>query len=581
MTKVLGINSFFEHPSAVLLHDDQILYAVEDERFTGIKHGRKYSPFRTYLPVDAIYHALADTGTAVGELDEIAYSYSPRIHLASLWGCFTGQRFDGLRDELSAYAAAVNVRRLLRGGYELPLRYRSVMPPERLGRTGYREWGHHLSHAASAFFCSGWDRALVVVADGSGERACTSVYLGSGDRLTRIGGEDLPHSLGIFYSMVTRHLGFEPFSDEFKVMGLAAYGEPAFRSQFGQLVRLRADGSYRVDAPALRSLDPLLGAPRVPGGKLTQRHRDIARSAQERLEEALKHVVGHYAQATGERRVCLAGGTFLNCVANGQIARLPEVDEVFVQPAAHDAGTALGAASLSMIRLKGPHQLRFGSVALGSEHSDQEYAAACAAAGVPSRRLADDVLAEELAARLADGEIIAVFRGRMEFGPRALGMRSILADPRLPDMRDRLNRLKSREQFRPVAPIVSADAFDRYFDGVRNRYMLFTTQVRSEMRGHIPSAVHADSTARVQAVGEADDAWLHGLLQRFGHRTGTPVLINTSLNVRGKPIVESPADALACLFTTGLDALVLGNRIVERRAAAGAASSAASVSEAS
>jgi carbamoyltransferase len=564
MTTVLGINNYFEHPAVALVKDDEILFAAEDERFTGIKHGKKYTPFRTYLPVDAMYHALASTGTGLDEVDEIAYSYHRWTHLTSLWGCFTGHRMDSLRDELSAFGSLVNLRAAMRSGYEIPQRYRDVLSPSRLARIPYREWQHHLSHAASAFFCSGFSEALVVVADGAGERATTSVYLGRGSTLTRIGGVDLPHSLGIFYSRVTAHLGFEPFSDEFKVMGLAALGEPTYREQFRRLVELRPDGRFRIDQAALSSLDRLLGPARQAREEITDQHASIARSAQERLEEALEHLVSAGLGATGVHRLCLAGGIFLNCVANGRIARLAQVREVFVQPAAHDAGTALGAAILSSVKRSGESRVAFRTAMLGTEHEDAAIVAACRAAGVDCPRPGAAELVEEVAERLAAGQVGGVFRGRMEFGPRALGHRSVLADPRDPGMRDRLNRIKGRESFRPVAPIVAVEAFDTYFDGEKNPYMLFTTRVRSEARDIIPSAVHADGTARVQTMSHQDDPWLAQVLRAFDARTGVPVLINTSLNVRGKPIVESPADALACLFTTEMDFLVLGDRLIAR-----------------
>lgn len=564
MTAVLGINSYFEHPAVALVRDGEIIFAVEDERFTGIKHGRKYSPHRTYLPVDSMYRALADTGSAVSDLGEIAYSYHRWRHLGSLWGCFTGQRLDSLRDELTAFASLVNVRRAMRAGYEIPQRYRGVLDPHQLGRVPYREWPHHLSHAASAFFCSGFDEALVVVADGAGERAATSVYHGRGAHLRRIGGANLPHSLGIYYSVITRHLGFEPFADEFKVMGLSAYGEPRFRDECRRLLSLGPSGTYQVSTRLLGDLRELFGPARTPGADLEQRHRDIARSAQDRLEEALEHVVRHYVDRTGLTRICYAGGTFLNCVANGRLARLAGVREVFVQPASHDAGTALGAAILSAVRRGSQPRFAFPTAALGTAYDETQVTWACQAADVPFQRLPEAELAGVVADRLAAGEIGGIFRGRMEFGPRALGLRSILADPRDPEMRDRLNRLKGREGFRPVAPMVTAEAFAEYFDGHQDRFMLFSTEVRPGARTRIPAAVHADGTARVQTVRPLDDPWLHGLLVRFAELTGVPVLINTSLNVRGKPIVESPLEALSCLFTTGMDFLVLGGLLVAK-----------------
>lgn len=564
MTTTLGLNSYFEHPAVAVVRDGEVLFAAEDERFTGIKHGRKYSPYRTYVPVDAIHRALTETGLSLGDIDEVGYSYHRWAHLFSLWGCFTGHRMDAFSDEFSAFMSLVHVRTQMRRGYEIPGRYRSRVDPGRLGAIPYREWRHHLSHAASAFFCSGYPRALTFVADGAGERTTTSVYLCEGRQLRRIGGTDLPHSLGIAYSLVTRHLGFEAFEDEFKVMGLAGYGEPTFADECGRLVQLGSHGTFRVDQRLLRNLSDLFGPARAPDDALKQRHMNVARSIQDRLEAALIHMVRYHIAATGVRQICLAGGTFLNCVANGKVAAQTGADAIFVQPAAHDGGTALGAAALSSVRRGGDPQLSFASAALGTSYSSDQLAAVCDGAGLTYRCLPEPDLTRTVADRLSAGEIGGVFRGRMEFGPRALGNRSVLASPVRAEMKDRLNQLKGREAFRPVAPMVIAEAFDEYFDGVKNRYMLFTAHARDRALAEMPGAVHVDGTARVQTIWREHDPWIHGLLSEFAEHTRVPALINTSLNVRGKPIVESPHDALACLFTTGMDFLLLGDLLVDK-----------------
>lgn len=561
---ILGINSYFEHPSVAILRDGELLFAAEDERFTGIKHGRRYTPYSGYLPVDAIYRGLRATGLTIADIDEIGYSYHRWDHLKSLWGCISGRRFSSLGEELKAFETLAFLPRALRSGYEVPHRYRDLIDPAALSRIPFREWNHHLSHAASAFHCSGWDEALTIVSDGAGENACTSVYVGRGRELELVAEQVLPNSLGHFYSAVTQHLGFEPFADEFKVMGLAAYGEPRFAETFRRILRLEDGGLYSVDMAALRDLDSVLPPARVHGAPIEQLHMDIARSAQQRLEDALIHVVSHFARTTGQRRLCLAGGTFLNCVANGKIARLGLFDDIFVQPAASDAGTAVGAAALSALRRGGPAQLRVDSYGLGTAYSDDQIATTLQQAAIESVHLDDADMTERLVGRLVDDRIVAVFRGRMEFGPRALGMRSLLASPLHQDMTKRLNTVKGREGFRPVAPLVTAEAFDTYFDGQSDPYMLFTSIVREEYRDLIPSAVHADGTARVQTVHREADPFLHGVLSAFGESTGHPVLINTSFNVRGKPIVESPADALGCFYTSDVDSLALGGHLVTK-----------------
>lgn len=561
---ILGMNSFFEHPAVAVVRDGELAFAIEDERLTRIKHGKRYTPWRTYVPFDGIYAALCSLDLTARDIDEIAYSYAYRQHLAGLWGCLTGHRLSNLREELAAARSAAAVPALLASGFEMPRRYRDRMPPADLARIRYRVWDHHLSHAASAAFCSGFERSLVVVADGSGENGCTSVYQCSGRELTLLARTSLPHSLGLFYSFVTAHLGFEPFSDEYKVMGLAAYGEPRYAKEMSRLVMFRPNGGYRVDRTLVDGLDALLGPRRNAEDIIEQRHFDIARSLQSRLEEVLEHVVLHHLRKTGNTRLCVAGGVFLNCLANQRLARLGGLSDLFVQPAAHDAGTAIGAAALGWIRRGGAPQLRYESMFLGTSHESQAIEAALRQSATTWIRLDPSEVAARLVDRLADEKTVAVFRGRMEFGPRALGNRSILASPRSAATRARLNDLKEREQFRPLAPIVTAEAFDEFFDGKPNRYMMQTASVRQTVRDRIPAVTHADGTARVQVIDKCHDPVLHAILTEFSRRTGIPVLINTSLNVRGRPIDESPSDALASFYTSGLDCMLMGDFLIDR-----------------
>lgn len=561
---VVGINAYYEHPSVAILAGGKLQFAAEDERFTGIKHGRKYSPYRTYLPIDALYAGLRTCGITSAEIDEIAYSYNRWDHLKSLWGCFTGRRLSSFRDEITSFLGLVNTRRALISGYDIPQRYRDHLLPKPLERAVYREWNHHLCHAASAFHFSSWDEALVVVADGAGERVATSVFIGRGADLLETANIALPDSLGLLYTFVTRHLGFEPFSDEFKVMGLAAYGEPRYRDEFRQLLALMPEGRYRLDKAGLEDLASLLGPPNPWGHPPQDRHKDIASSLQERLEEAIEHVVRYHVRATGLRRVCVAGGTFMNCVANGKLAQLPEIDDLFVQPAAHDGGTALGAAALSWVRQGGNPRLELATTALGTNYSEEAIADLLARSRCSHERLDQQRLIKTIVTRLASDQVGGLFRGRMEYGSRALGMRSILASPLQSEMRNRINVLKGRESFRPVAPLVTDEAFDRFFEGIRNRYMAVTVKAKSKARKLAPAVVHVDGTSRAQVVRCHDDPFLHAVLTCFERLAGIPILINTSLNVRGKPIVEAPHDALACLFTTDMDFLVLGTFLIAK-----------------
>jgi len=562
--KVLGVNSYFEHPAVALVADGELVFAAEDERFTRVKHGRRYSPYGLYLPVEAMHAALSWAGMTTTDLDEIAYSYDRWTHLRNLWGCLTGRRLSSLRDELAGFASLTNLRPGFH--YAVPERYRDVVDPAEAAAKRLRAWPHHVSHAGSAFLCSEFEEALVIVADGAGEAASTSVFFGRGTRLAQIGRERIPNSLGLFYSFVTSHLGFEPFADEYKVMGLAAYGEPRFAGAFGELLAPRPQGSYALDVRRLQNPAPLLGPRRRVGEPIEQRHMDVARSAQQQLEQVLAHLVGHYARATGARRLCLAGGTFLNCVANGALARQGMFEEIFVQPAAHDAGTAIGAAALSAAAAGDATRVSCRSMALGTEYDDAAVAAVLADAGVGGERLEEDELISRTAAALAENNVCALFRGRMEFGPRALGRRSILANPADPEMQRRLNSVKGREQFRPVAPAVTSASFPQYFDGEPSSHMMFAARARERALTEIPAAIHVDGSARPQVVEPAGEPFLHALLESFAERSGFPVLINTSFNGKEEPIVESPKSALACFAVTGIDCLVIGSYFVQKEA---------------
>jgi carbamoyltransferase len=569
---ILGLNSFFENPSAALVVDGELVFAIEDERLTRVKHGRAYTPYAAYLPYDSIYAALKFAGLKASAIDEVAYSYNRYIHLgASVVGCTTGRRLKSLRQEISAFHSIKNVYRELVENHTLTTRYGNLWQRGDLRNAGYREWDHHLTHAASAFFCSGFDRGLVVVADGRGEDSCTSVYLGSGSKLNKIASINLPHSLGFLYSFFTQHLGFQPFEDEYKVMGLAAYGEPEFMPQMTRLVRLEPTGCYTLDAAAVRNLTDVFGPARRPGEELTQHHKNLARSLQTMLENALIHVISYHLKSTGERTLSVAGGVFLNCLANAKLARLPGVEAFFAQPASSDAGTAIGAAALTWIERGGAPQLRYSSMLLGTEWSDQAIERALKESSLPYRSVPRDLLAEQTAALLNDEYVVAFFQGRMEFGPRALGARSFLASPRSPYTRERLNIIKGREQFRPLAPLVLEAEYDTYFDGYPNRYMMLAVQARDAARERAPAIVHADGSSRAQVVRRQDDALLFDILTAFAARSGVPILINTSLNVRGKPIDESPVDALASAVCSGVDAVVIGSFIVDLRAALGTA----------
>ena len=563
---ILGINSFFEQPSVALLMDGQLVFAIEDERLTRVKHGRVYTPYSPYLPYDSIYAALKFANLKATDINKVAYSYSRSAHLkASITSALGRRRMKSLSQEIAAYRTVGNVQRELVENHTLSTRFSDRWQDGDFAGVDFREWKHHLTHAASAFFCSGFERALVVVADGRGEKSCTSIYLGNGSNLTKIDSIDLPHSLGFLYSHLTYHLGFQPFGDEYKVMGLSAYGRPAFMDQMAELVTLEPNGRYRTHVRGADHLTAVFGDPRAPKGKITQAHKDIAHSLQAMFEIAIQHVVAHHVKATGERRVCVAGGTFYNCVSNAKLARMEGVDESYLHPAAGEAGTAIGAAALSWIEAGGAPQIQLPSMLLGTEWSDDEIKAALQEARLPYRQVGAEALAEETAKLLHEECVVAFFQDRMEFGPRALGARSFLASARSTSTREKLNVIKGREQFRPLAPLVLDAYFDTYFDGVPNAFMMMAVKAREATRQNAPAVVHADGTSRVQVVKQTDNALLYEVLEAYARKSGVPILINTSLNVRGKPIDESPVDALASAVPSGVEALVIGSFIVDLR----------------
>jgi carbamoyltransferase len=576
----LGINAAFHDCSACLVKDGVVLAAAEEERFTRIKHGKRPVPFTVWqLPFHAIAFCLERAGIAMADVDHVAYAYDPWPLLADRGGT------DGIVLPLEPSAAAdsatasapwealalayiVNAPRQLAGGAPHHLRhlFGGLAP-----RAPYR-WhfvDHHRAHEASACLAAPFDEGALLVMDGRGERACTSYGVFRGGMHRRIKQVDYPHSLGLLYEEVTAHLGFLHSSDEYKVMALASYGNPRFLPRLRELVRYCGAGEYRVERAAW---DQVLGPPRRRGEALTQDHLDAASSLQAILEETVLRMTAWLHRETGAEALCMAGGVALNCVLNSRIRDQGLFRDVWVQPAAGDAGTALGAALEVDARERGgaaPPQLpqprwRMDSACLGPAFSELAIEDLLREARLAYRRV-DDIVGS-CAALLADGQVLGWFQGSMEFGPRALGARSILASPLDPLMQDRLNRIKDREDFRPVAPAVpEEDAADWFADGRASPFMLFVDRVRPDRAARIPAVRHVDGTARIQTVARRHDPLFHALLRAFGERTGVPVLINTSFNTRGAPIVCTPRDALESFCTTALDALAIGPFLLEKR----------------
>lgn len=556
---IIGINFFFEHTSVSVIQDNKLVFSTEEERYNGIKGGKRYSPYSIQIPYKSLYAALRFLNLSIKDVDVIALSYNKWSHLIGLlykrWSLY---------DDYYALRNLFHFRRILCSEYET-LQYMSDrLSIAELKKIPLMSFDHHLSHAASAYCYSGFDESLVFVADCCGERSCTSIYVGSNRGLKRIKSFLIPHSLGMLYSIVTKHLGFDTFQDEYKVMGLASYGKDTYRNAFNHIVTYDKQGNYKINTKNLFNLSSFLGPSRRKEEAINQRHKDIANTLQSILEEIMLNLLSYYQKKTGIRKLCMAGGIALNCVANGKIYDTELFDSIFVQPASSDAGTSMGAAALANFRLCRNIQIHFDNMYLGTEYSNENIENHIKKAKLKCRYFSNEDMAKLIAKRLSIGQIGGLFRGRMEAGPRALGNRSVIASPTDSDMLERINSIKGREMFRPIAPIVKEDKFDDYFEGLKNQYMLFTCKVKKEARNKIPSATHVDYTSRVQTVTKESNSFIYLLLDEFEDLTGIPVIINTSFNFRGKPIVENPSDAIGGFFSSGLDFLAIGNYFIEK-----------------
>jgi carbamoyltransferase len=547
--------------AAALIADGKIVAAVAEERFNRVKHSGAF-------PIGAIRYCLEEAGLDVEELDEIAhgFNYSPWRNILSM----NLESAELYREVFSREAVLKSVKR-----------YLPHYPLDRVTQVN-----HHLAHAASAYFTSGWDQCLVVVIDGMGEIDGATVYSASNGVLKRIHRVSANNSIGIFYSLVTLHLGFDFNSDEYKIMGLAPYGDPSrFRKLFSNAVLLKEDGSFSIPllqlnkAPAgqdnflatRRWLADNLVKERQPDEEIALIHEDVAAALQECLDKTLLHLCGHFARKTGLRYLAMAGGVALNCTANGKLLESGLFDEIYVQPAAGDDGSALGAALLRASMKGAINNKRMPVPLLGPAYSLEKVNAVLSDFGdrITIHRFKDITETAGKAAELiAAGRVIAWYRGRMEFGPRALGNRSILADPGRPEMRDRINAMvKMREAFRPFAPAVTIEEAPKWFKmrGTKELpFMIMTVDVREEYRGDLPAVTHVNGSARVQTVSKTDNPDFHCLLKAVGMATGREMVLNTSFNVKGQPIVNTPREALETYLGTGIDHLFIENLLITR-----------------
>ena len=555
----IGINySQMHDSSACIARDGEVLFAVAEERLSRVKHDARF-------PALAIRACLDFAGIRADEVDYVCQGW-PRPRAAYLHDlrCYaTG------RQPVNARALLNSTRQFLsmshqRGGEN---HFRRLFGPS---KAQFRFMDHHLAHAISAFAYSGFDDAAILVLDGRGATEATSVWRGRNGRLEHLWTIPWPNSLGLFYAQFTHFLGFTPYSDEWKVMGLAPYGEPG--------INLREfiapnDTPYRVatnlliapESDPFRGMEPRLGPPRLPESEIDARHKNLAFAVQDMCEQAMLTLARAAVAKTGCGNLCLAGGVALNSKANGKILSSGIVDRIFVQPAASDDGVCLGAVlgpTLDAGERLPVRKMRHAY--LGNECSDGEIEKALATYKIRATRVADP--AAVAAALLADGKILGWVQGRMEFGPRALGSRSILADPRDPEMNAKVNNaVKFREWWRPFAPSLLQEAAGEYLESATDSpFMVLTAQVRLEKRSIIPSVTHVDGSARPQTVERDVNPLYWRLISEFGHRTGVPVVMNTSFNLRGEPIVSSPTDAIRTFFSSGMDALVIGSFVVEK-----------------
>ncbi len=587
MTAILGISAFYHDSAAAVVVDGRIAAAAQEERFTRVKHDDGF-------PVHAIDYCLRASGLDAGGIDYVCFYDKPLLkfeRLLETYLAFAPAGFRSFRLAMPVWLAKkLHLRREIRRGLAGKYRRRVVFTE------------HHESHAASAFFPSPFEEAAILTLDGVGEWATASLGRGRGGRIELFGELRFPHSLGLLYSAFTYFCGFRVNSGEYKLMGLAPYGEPVYAARIlGRLVDLKDDGSFRLDLSYFRYCQGLVmtspkfdrlfgGPPLAPGTPPSRREMDLAASVQQVTEEIVLRAVRHLYARTGMRNLCLAGGVALNCVANGRILKEGPFERIWIQPAAGDAGGALGTALFTWHQLLGNARtpaagdLQRGSL-LGPAFSDDAIRALLDAAGARYRYCArwEDVCGRT-ADLIAAQKVVGWFQGRMEFGPRALGGRSILGDARSPLMQSVMNRkIKFRESFRPFAPVVLRDRAREFFDlepGQESPYMLLVAPVAERqrtapplaplegmeklkaVRSSIPAVTHVDCSARIQTVDPERHGRLFGLLEAFEAKTGCPVLINTSFNVRGEPIVCRPEEAYRCFMATGMDALVMGNCIL-------------------
>ncbi len=561
---ILGLSCYYHDAAACLLRDGEVIAAVEEERLSRRKHDASF-------PINAIEYCLYQGGITAHDLDYVVFHEKPYLKFERILYNHVAQFPHGLESFRSAMKSWFKEKLWIASDVRRRLKYR--------GKVLFGE--HHLSHAASSFFVSPFDEAAVLTLDGVGEWTTAATGVVRGTTLTLDQEVRFPDSLGLLYSAITAYLGFEVNEGEYKVMGMAAYGRPRYADQVRRLIRWSPDGAFRLDLRyfafqrALRSytdaLVDLFGPPRPPDSDagFGDRYADIAASVQQVTEEIMVAAATALRRRTGLRNLCMAGGVALNVLANARVLQEAGFDDLYIQPAAGDAGACIGAAAYLYHHVLGrPRTFQMRHAYTGPCFGDDDIRAFLDEHGI-AYELHDRVaLVEAVADALAAGQVVGWFQGRMEFGPRALGSRSILASALHPEMKDILNaKIKHREPFRPFAPVCPLEDAPVYFETSHpSPFMLLVARVRPEHRATIPAVTHADGTARLQTVTDEENGIYYDLVKAFGQRTGVPVLVNTSFNVRGEPIVCTPREAYNCFAHTDIDLLVLGNALVRRDA---------------
>ena len=580
MAVILGISSYLCDSAAALLVQGKLTSVVEEERFERVKHTKSF-------PVGAIRYCLDEQGLSLSDVDYFAIHFDPRLSIVGripFMLRFFPQSLLHLRSKQGQ--AVLNMLRLRHEVAE-----RMGVSERSLKHCKFVYVNHHLSHACSTFLTSPFDEAAIMTLDGGGEIATSAFHRGIGRRVETFWTHNAPDSLGFLYSTLTKYLGFKPECDEGKVMGLAPYGEPRYLREFEKLIQYDDQGTFRLDMSYFTfqfggdrwyspKLVALLGPPRAPESELTQHAKDVAATLQHVLEQVAVRLARRLHREFPSKNLCLAGGVALNSVMNGKIFEQTPFENVFIMPAASDAGTSLGnVLYVHNMLLERARCAPLDNAYWGPSFKDEEVLAALEAERENVSWVRHPDPAAEAARLLSENKILGWFQGRMEFGPRALGNRSILANPTHPDMKDIVNaRVKFREAFRPFAPSATLERAHDYFEfSCETPYMLLVVPVRPGFRERLPAITHVDGTARLQTVTEAQNPRYYRLIRELGKRTGIECVLNTSFNVRGQPIVNTPAEAVTCLLKTGLDHLIIHDFVVSKQSAPGSVRAEASV----